>query len=126
MLVHLSRLHNLNRYCEIVTILARHGFGSFLEYVQVNRRLSLPSALFRQNASTRQTSAEHLRLACEELGPTFIKLGQVLSTRPDLLPPAYITELSKLRDAVSPNPWEDMRAILVQELGQPPEDIFVS
>ncbi|MCL5997979.1 MAG: AarF/UbiB family protein [Chloroflexi bacterium] len=124
--MNLRRFHNLGRYHEIVTILARHGFGSILEKLQVNRRLSLPIALLKQKPSEHHTPAEHLRLACEELGPTFIKLGQVLSTRPDLLPPDYITELSKLRDNVPPNPWQDVRAILTEEWGKPPEQIFAS
>src|SRR4029453_7865783 len=126
MFAHLRRFHNLGRYREIVTILARHGFGSILEYLQVDRRLSLPLGLFQQKAAEHRTPAEHLRMACEELGPTFIKLGQVLSTRPDLLPPDYLEELSKLRDTVPPSPWEDVRAILVDELGRPPEQVFES
>jgi ubiquinone biosynthesis protein len=63
-------------------------------------------------------------LALEELGPTFVKLGQVLSTRPDLLPPAYITELTKLQDSVPPAPWEDVREIIIQDLADKPEQIF--
>jgi ubiquinone biosynthesis protein len=126
MFTHLRRFHNLSRYREIVNTLARHGFGSFLEYVKVNRRISLPGKLLRQHPPSIHTPAEHLRLALEELGPTFIKLGQMLSTRPDLLPPDFITELSKLRDAVPPTPWEEVRNVLLEELGKPPEEIFAS
>ena len=70
--------------------------------------------------------ATHFRLALEELGPTFVKLGQVLSTRPDLLPPRYIAELSKLQDTVPPVPWASIRGVLVEELGTEPESIFAS
>jgi ubiquinone biosynthesis protein len=65
-----------------------------------------------------------MRLVLEELGPTFIKLGQVLSTRPDLLPPAYITELTKLQDTVPPAEWELIRAQVEAELGAPLEQRF--
>jgi ubiquinone biosynthesis protein len=126
MFANLRRFHNLSRYREIVNTLARHGFGSILEYMKVNRHLSVPSQLFRQNPSLQHSPAQHLRLALEELGPTFIKLGQMLSTRPDLLPPDFITELSKLRDSVPPTPWEEVRAVLMEELGKPPEEIFAS
>ncbi|MBW1939599.1 MAG: AarF/ABC1/UbiB kinase family protein, partial [Deltaproteobacteria bacterium] len=68
--------------------------------------------------------AEHLRLALEELGPTFIKIGQILSTRPDLLPPEYIAELSKLQDAVPPAPWDEIHAIIRTELKCEIEELF--
>jgi ubiquinone biosynthesis protein len=61
----------------------------------------------------------------QELGPTFVKLGQVLSTRPDLLPAAYISELAKLQDTVPPSAWGEIRALLDTELGVPLEEIFV-
>jgi len=72
----------------------------------------------------REGMALHLRLALEELGPTFVKLGQILSTRPDLLPPAYIAELSKLQDAVPPTAWDAVRALLEQELGREVVQVF--
>jgi len=66
----------------------------------------------------------HLRLALEELGTTFIKLGQILSTRADLLPPDYLAELTKLQDAAPPVPFEAIREALIAELGKPIEDVF--
>ena len=75
---------------------------------------------------TEQDLPAHFRQALEELGPTFVKLGQVLSTRPDLLPPPYVAELSKLQDAVPPVPWEAIRDAITQELGRPPEEVFAS
>jgi ubiquinone biosynthesis protein len=62
----------------------------------------------------------------EELGPTFVKFGQILSTRPDVLPLPFIAELSKLVDSVSPEPWETIHALLTRELGQEPESLFTS
>jgi len=70
--------------------------------------------------------AVHFRQALEEAGPTFIKFGQILSTRPDLLPLSFIIELGKLVDSVSPEPWEVMHALLTQQLGQEPEALFAS
>jgi len=70
--------------------------------------------------------AMHLRQALEELGPTFVKLGQILSTRPDLLPLPYIAELGKLQSAVQPVSWEEIRKVIIQELGHSPEEVFAS
>lgn len=66
----------------------------------------------------------HLRLALEELGPTFVKLGQILSTRADLLPPEYLVELTKLQDSATPVAFEEIREALATELGRPIEDVF--
>lgn len=66
----------------------------------------------------------HLRLALEELGTTFIKLGQILSTRADLLPPEYLAELTKLQDSTPAIPFEAIEEVLVAELGQPVEKLF--
>jgi ubiquinone biosynthesis protein len=115
---------NLKRYREIVSVLARHGFSSFLADVQLENRISLPSRLLKQADNSTISPAEHLRLALEELGPTFVKLGQILSTRPDILPLDYIKEISKLKDSVQPKPWEDIRAVLVDEMGGEPEQFF--
>lgn len=71
-----------------------------------------------------QDRARRLRMVCEDLGPTFVKLGQVLSTRPDLLPEAYTTELAALRDDVRPFPSEEAEAILTEEFGRPPSEVF--
>lgn len=71
-------------------------------------------------------SPAHLRAAFEELGPTFIKLGQLLSTRSDVLPPAFVTELAKLQDAAPPVPTDEIRAVIRSELGAEPEKVFAS
>ena len=65
-----------------------------------------------------------LRLALEELGPTAIKLGQVLSTRADLVPEAYLRELSHLQDRVPPSPFEEVQQVISEELGAPVEEVF--
>jgi ubiquinone biosynthesis protein len=72
------------------------------------------------------SNPEHVRMALEETGAAFIKLGQILSTRPDLLPPEYQAELSKLQDAAPKVPVEIVRDTLVAEFGQPVESVFAS
>jgi len=81
------------------------------------------------DADTEATSrqrARALRSAMEELGPTFAKLGQILSTRPDLMPPAFIEELATLQDRVTPLSEEEVVEVMEQELGVPWEDVFAS
>jgi hypothetical protein len=84
-------------------VLARHGFG-----VVDDRML--------KHETKEQARAEYLRLACEELGTLFIKLGQMLSTRSDILPPAYRTELAKMQDDVPPLPTELIAEVIEEDL----------
>jgi ubiquinone biosynthesis protein len=93
------------RYRQIMAALARHGI----------------STVFGGDDASR---ARHVREACEELGTTFIKLGQVLSARADLLPEPYRKELQKLQDSVAPIPTREVEAIIREELGARPEDLF--
>ena len=93
------------RYRQIMATLARHGIGT----------------VFNGDDAAR---AKHVREACEELGTTFIKLGQLLSTRADLLPDAYRAELRKLQDSVAPLPADDIAQVVKEELGAPPQEIF--
>ena len=93
------------RYREILATLARHGIGA---------------------VAGREIGAEHLREACEELGTVFIKLGQVLSTRGDLLPAAYRNELAKLQDAVPPVPVTAVEEVIRREFRKPPVELFAS
>ena len=125
MLRNFRRVRNLKRYRKIVGVLARHGFGSIFVNLQVDRYLPLPPRIFKQSARPPSlTAAEHLRVALEELGPTFIKLGQILSIRPDLFPPQYILELSKLREQAPATPWEEIHALLKKEYGDSLETAF--
>ncbi len=125
MLRNFRRARNLKRYHRIVAVLARHGFGSILASLQIDHYLPLPPRILKQKARPPSlTPAEHFRVALEELGPTFIKLGQILSTRPDLFPPQYILELSKLREQVPATPWEEMLAQLKKEFGDTLETSF--
>ena len=106
-------------------ILSRHGAGYLLVRFGLDDLLSLHQGRLghavRDEAYTRP---DHLRLALEELGTTAIKLGQILSTRADLLPPAYLEELTKLRDRVPAMPASAIRQVIVREFGQPVESVF--
>jgi ubiquinone biosynthesis protein len=108
--------------------MARHGFGAIVAEMGLGGALNLPRRLLRGEPppETRRTAAQHLREALEELGPTFIKLGQIASTRPEILPPAFIDELSKLQDDVPPAPWDEIRLVLEEELDRPFEEIFLA
>jgi len=89
-----TRRH-LRRYREIVAILAKHGLGALVDQLGLAPYLKLPKRALRAEGVERRELAipQRLRMALEELGPTFIKLGQILSTRPDLIPPPYLAEL---------------------------------
>lgn len=108
------------RYRQIAQILSRHGLGSLAGYFGLDRFVP-----FRERSRT-VTRPEHLRLACEELGATFIKLGQILSTRSDLLPPEYQAELAKLQDRAAPVPSAAIHEAIVAELGRPIAEVFAS
>lgn len=117
------------RYQEIAEVFLRHGFGYLIE--RLGPEWAPPRRSSRSDEQPASPVAEqdlpaHFRQALEELGPTFVKLGQVLSTRPDLLPPSYVAELSKLQNAVPPVPWEAIRDAITQELGRQPEEVFAS
>jgi ubiquinone biosynthesis protein len=123
-----SRRHR-QRYQEIAEVFLRHGFGYLFKRLGPEwapPRRSSQSTDQSASPVTEQNLPAHFRQALEELGPTFVKMGQVLSTRPDLLPPSYVAELSKLQDAVPPVPWEDIREAITQEIGRPPEEVFTS
>lgn len=117
---------HLNRYRQIAEVLIGHGFGAVLAQLGLDARLDLPRRLLRRKreGGNGHSPAEHARLALEELGPTFVKLGQILSTRPDLLPPAFLVELSRLQDDVPPAPWDKIRAVVEAELGDSLDTLF--
>ncbi|MGA2266457.1 MAG: AarF/UbiB family protein [Phycisphaerae bacterium] len=114
---------HLRRYRHIVTVLMKHGLGDLVESLGMRLHRLVPSGR-RRGAGDSRGRPERLRLALEELGPTFIKLGQLLSTRPDLLPPAYITELERLQDRVAPERFDKIRKEVERELGGALEKFF--
>ncbi|MBI4498855.1 MAG: AarF/ABC1/UbiB kinase family protein [Chloroflexi bacterium] len=112
---------HLRRYRQVVLVLARHGFGALVDQLGLSY---LAPFHWLQPTRVRATQPEHLRMALEELGTTFIKLGQILSTRPDLLPADYVAELAKLRETVPPVPVEAIRSVVEAELGKPLAALF--
>lgn len=116
---------HINRSRQIAEILARHGLGYLLSVFGLERFAAFRQSLHPHRAAP-VTRPEHLRMALEELGATFIKLGQILSTRADLLPPEYQAELAKLQDSASPVSSIEIREIIEDELGQRVEELFAS
>jgi ubiquinone biosynthesis protein len=109
-------LRNASRLRVIVGVFARHGFHNIAERVKLGRFL-----LERISSSVeeeRYTTAERIRMSFEELGPTFVKLGQLLATRPDLVPEDFVVEFSKLHARVSPLSFEIIETVLKEEFGQ--------
>ena len=118
---------HLERYRQIAEVLSRHGLGFVVGVAGLSRWVPFHhGVLGHKRRQEPYTTPEHLRLAIEELGPTFIKLGQLLSTRSDILPADYLHELSKLQDAAPPVPPSTIRALIEGELGASPEDVFAS
>jgi ubiquinone biosynthesis protein len=117
---------NLRRYRQIATVLIKHGFGELVYRMNLGAHILPKRRKGPVEPITDKSTPHRVRLALEELGPTFVKLGQVLSTRPFLLPADYIIELSKLQDEVEPMPWSVASTILVRELGCPVEQCFSS
>lgn len=108
----------LRRYREIAAVLSRHGLGYWTAEVGLARYLPFHRGLFgHPRRADPYTRADHLRLSLEELGPAFIKLGQILSTRPDLVPSDWAAELAKLQEQAPPVPWGQVQAKIERELG---------
>lgn len=117
---------HLIRYRRIVRVLFKYGFGDLVDHLGldfIETSLQMISRRPKEQID-RLTSPERLRLALEDLGPTFIKLGQILSTRPDLIGPSFLKELSRLQDNVPPFSWSAAREIILAETGQHPEELF--
>ena len=118
---------HLNRYHRILRVLFKYGFNDLVDRLHIDQYLE--SGLQMINRKPREQIArlsrpERLRLVFEELGPTFIKLGQLLSTRPDLIPADFLHELAKLQDNIPPFSLDEVHAIFQEELGRLPEEIF--
>ena len=114
---------NVQRLRQVLGVLAKYGFADVVQRMNLGRFLPQRFALFAEGTGDK-TTPERIRLSFEELGPTFIKLGQLLSTRPDLLPEAYIEEFQKLQDNVQAVPYETVKAIVERELKRKIEDAF--
>ena len=125
-----KRYKHFQRYREIANVLVRHGFGYLLHELDLTQFLGHKKRgeIIRSEKDflPRAKKAQRLRLVLEDLGPTFIKLGQLLSTRADLLAAEYIMELQKLQDDVPPFSLSKVEEIVQMELGCPLEEVFIS
>ena len=122
---------NIHRLSEILAVLVKHGFGDIVNRVHIlslgetTLKLANPSLFLEKGART-LSPATRLRLVCEELGPAFIKFGQLIATRPDAFPESFIVELRKLQDDVPPFPSGQAIEIVEGELGGALPDYFRS
>ncbi len=142
-----SAVRDLGRLREITSVLVRHGFGEVVTRIGFGRRprkgtasdpppsgrgaddtpeISTDELAKGEEEKTRTSTAERIRLVLQDLGPSFIKLGQIASTRPDLLPADVITELKKLQENVPPVPFEEVKKVIETSLGVTLEQAFVS
>src|SRR5713226_9619825 len=118
-----STARNLGRISEIAQVAVKHGFGYFFERHRLTDLLPWGAKVLPVERE-RSQRGQHLREMFDELGPTFVKFGQLLSTRPDIVPPDIIAELRSLQDDVRPFPFADVEKTIREELGQPIERLF--
>ncbi len=117
---------SIRRYLNIVRVLSTYGFDQVLEMLGLADVVARSRRLFSRNIPdiARFSAAERMRLALEELGPTFVKLGQILSTRPDVIPHDFVREFEKLQDDVPSFAFEEVLAQIASELGGPAERFY--
>jgi ubiquinone biosynthesis protein len=126
----MSTTRSIGRLSEIAQVMVRHGFGYFFEAHRLSDLLPGRSAEDRiAHAAAEHGAAsargQHLREVLDELGPTFVKFGQLLSTRPDVVPPDIVVELRALQDDVRPFPFEQAERVIEEELGNTLERLFL-
>ncbi len=123
----ISVVRDLHRLHEIATILIRYGWGDLVRILGMAHMLERAGSLLHWQTNTEISRLElpvRIRLALEELGPTFVKFGQLMATRVDMFPPAWIEELEKLHSHVPPADYAAIHAILTKAFGSPPEEVF--
>ncbi|NTU79175.1 MAG: AarF/ABC1/UbiB kinase family protein [Chloroflexales bacterium] len=121
-------VRNVQRYWEVQTTFLRYGLGFLVDREELARvRPFLTRGLGRPAAEVAALSLpERVRLLLQELGPTYVKLGQVVSSQSYILPEEWLVELRKLQNEVDPAPYADIRQVIVDELGASPETLFLS
>ncbi len=121
------RTRHLGRYREIASILIKYRLGELMQSLGLERFLPFhwmpPSNPWRKEVYTK---SQRTRMALEELGTTFVKVGQILSTRNDVLPTDYVEELTKLQDSLTPLSVETIQGVIASEFGRQPAEIFAS
>ncbi|MDF2859078.1 MAG: hypothetical protein K0Q87_4929 [Neobacillus sp.] len=121
-----KRIRHIQRYRDIVYAFTRYGFGFVMKELGLLDLLKLPKKdLDGENEKLKsRTTGERIRMFLEDLGPTFVKIGQIASTRPDIIPAEIIHELEKLQDRVSLFPYEEVKKIIEEEFAEPMELSF--
>ncbi len=119
----LTAVRDLERLRQIVAVLVRHGFGELVQRTGWGAQLGIGKR-DESNDERAISRAERIRLTLTDLGPSFVKLGQIVSTRPDLVPQDVVEELKKLQDDVPPVPFEQLKPLLELELGAALEDLY--
>ncbi len=123
------KYRHVMRYRQILGIIFRYGFGNIIDALNIEQYVEIGFKLISKTRSEKiekLSGNERIRMIFEELGPTFIKLGQIISSRPDLVPVDLLHELSRLQDRVPPFKYSQVEAIIISEFGKPVEDIFNS
>ena len=118
---------HLARYRQILTVLFKYGFENLVEHIKIEQYIEIGLQMISRKPRAKVAKlsrAERIRMVFEELGPTYIKLAQILSTRPDLIPVDLLTELAKLQDKVPSFPFSDVQDIVFKEFGKTVTDLF--
>ena len=125
----LKAFRKIGRYRFVIATLVKYGFGNVIDRLRVEFLFKIGKRFVPRSGKRivlKKTLAERLRLAMEELGPTFIKLGQILSLRPDIIPEDFAKEFRKLQDEVPPFPASEAKEIVQSNLKSPPDKLFES
>ena len=117
-----SATRNLGRLSEIAQVAVKHGFGYFFETHRLTDLLPGRTRVIPDGSPSER--GQHLREMLDELGPTFVKFGQLLSTRPDIVPPDILLELQALQDDVRPFPYADVERVIHEDLELSVEQLF--
>ncbi|KAA3621050.1 MAG: AarF/ABC1/UbiB kinase family protein [Flavobacterium sp.] len=121
------KFKSVSRYNQILKVLIKYGFEDLVQHLEERNRYTFLRKLIPKSSRKHAliyNKWEKMRMVCEELGPTFVKFGQILSNRPDLIPLELTLELEKLQDKVPPMSEEDARKVVEEELGEPVADLF--
>ena len=122
-----ATVRDVRRARRVLAVLLRYGFGDLLARLPLEGPLALGARALQRSPRrpiSRLSRAERTRRALEELGPVYVKLGQYLAGRPDIVPPDWVAELGRLRDEVAPMPFEVARAVIESQLGRPLDKVF--
>ena len=122
-----KNFRSISRYNQILKVLIKYGFEDFVDYLEENKQYTFLQKLIPKSArkhASKYTKWAKMRLVCEELGPTFVKFGQILSNRPDLIPLELAIELEKLHDNVPPMAEDVAKQIVETELNDTVENLF--